>query len=166
LEGGINLFTYTGNNPVMDVDPLGLWTSAGHEALTRNAMGRGFSQGDIALAVRANVSTDYLFPIPVVQDPYHYMPGSGDDAERLVAYYFDRAVVLNAMGLREAAMNALGIGLHILQDRYSHYEPECGWSIDHTKKCDDPIKRPCEYGLAKEASQSYIDRFLARSGAR
>lgn len=72
LEGGINLFTYVANNPVIFVDPLGLCPSGTHEATpdevakilaaARDIAGQGLSYRDIRCNQFVDRSINKAFP--------------------------------------------------------------------------------------------------------
>ena len=164
--GDANLFVYVGNRPLRHTDARGLWWASGHTTLTRNAMGffnNAFSREDVDRVVRENVSVDPNRPL---DNPAHSMPGTRDTAEWLISASLESAITLERAGLHDYALDALGRGLHTLQDRYAHDEQNAGW-VRHgigVGECDDPDRHPWEFSQAQDASRRYIDRFLLGIG--
>jgi RHS repeat-associated protein len=160
--GDANLFGYALNDPVNFLDSWGVWRAPAHTSLTTNAMNtfNAFNQADVDRAVKANVAVDAL--LNQTNNPAHYMPGTQNAAEALIRDSLERAIRLERTGYHNEAMDALGRGLHTLQDRYSHYEQNAGW-LAHPG-CDDPQKHPRELSAARNASRQYIDRFLLGIG--
>jgi hypothetical protein len=168
FRGGLNLYSYVGSNPINWVDPPGLWKDPGHSALTGYAMrtSGAFNAGDIAIVVRANLNVDRRSNW--FNDPDHYMPGTQVAVEVVINSFLHSAIALEELGYHNAAMDALGRGLHTVQDRYAHFDQNAGW-VDHTlllAQCDDPTLRPQEFEHARMASRMYIDRFLRAIGRR
>ena len=156
----LNLYTYVRNNPLRHTDPRGLWLAEGHTELTNFAMD-GFAYGDVALAVRANIAVDEL--ANQLNNPAHYMAGTGEKAEKLIASSLDSAVQLEVSGKHADAMKALGSGMHTVQDRYSHSAQNAGWKAHmNGSRPDDPKKHPKEFEKAKQASKQYVEAFRRR----
>jgi RHS repeat-associated protein len=167
LGGHINLYRYVGNNPLNHIDPRGLWRSSGHRILTSSSMkaSNAFTSADIALAVRANLYVDRIFN--QFNDPAHYMPGTQAAAEALISKLLEEAIQFELAGLHKEAMEALGEGLHTVQDRYSHFEQNAGWAAHIGRaECDDPKSRAREFAAALDASIEYVEQFLIRTGRR
>jgi len=163
--GDTNLFAYVLSRPLNSVDPWGLWLASGHTGLTNSAMSafNAFSQGDISRVVQANVAVDSYANFFTHEK--HYEPGSRDKAEWLIRANLESAIILESAGLHDYAMEALGRGLHTLQDKYSHFEQQAGLYRHLTNSgCDDPTKHPREFFQAQDASRRYVDQFLLGIG--
>jgi RHS repeat-associated protein len=162
LGGDKNLYAFLANDPVGSVDSLGLWKSPAHTRFTAGPMivSGAFGQAEIDRVVRVNVNMDRL--ANQFNDPAHYMPRNQAAAEALISNSLERAIQLARSGRLEAAMEALGEGLHTVQDRYSHFEQNAGW-LGHPG-CDDPTRHPREFDAALDTSRRYIDRFLLGIG--
>ena len=157
---GLNLYAYVGNNPLNWIDPYGLWKGAGHEHLTRRAMGgKGFTRAQIDRAVRANRLVDYKH---FFNKAAHYMPGTEAQAERIKADNLNRAVDHVARGEWDEAMDHLGEGMHTVQDRFAHDAQNADWKEHITGDPDNPNEHPGEYEDAEEATKNYTDDFQDR----
>lgn len=168
--GGINFYAMVYNSPTNWVDPWGLWTTAGHQGLTTTAMKRaGFSEGDIAIANAANRYVDRISN--QLNNPDHYMPGTGPLAERIIEQRLNEAVERALEGDRIRAIEALGAGLHTVQDKWSHQIQNAGWKqhnpLDRRNYTDpdNPQRHPSEYADALRDSEAFVRRFLRRVGA-
>jgi RHS repeat-associated protein len=163
-RAGLNLYTYCGNNPLNWVDPLGLWTSRGHEDLTRRAMVLlGFSEWDINKVAWANIDVDRVGNWG--NNPEHYMYRSEHEAEEFIAHCLDMAAKCEKSGWHDVAMSYLGQGLHTTQDRYAHSVQGVQNIWQHwLKDADNSDKHSKEFNDAEEASKAYLEKYLSLLG--
>jgi len=162
--GGLNLYTYAGNNPLNWLDPYGLWTPSGHERLLQLAMRRrGFTEPQIDAAVRSNLDVDRLTNF--LNHPEHYTPGTGAQADQIIEDRLSEAVEYALQGNWDEAMDALGRGSHPVADKYAHEEQGAGLK-EHLPLIgtdpDNPYEHLEEYLDAYRATKDYIDEFLKR----
>lgn len=143
------------------VDPFNWFIQSGHVLLTRHALKRfGFSKKDTKECIHYNLNVDRY---KRGRDHFHFMPHTRAMSEQVIKNCLQRAV-----NLTDKAYYWLGTGLHVLQDRYAHYEQHAGlkehlpFGIDP----DNPEKHPYEYWRAYLASQEYIRLFLAKRTER
>ena len=163
--GGINFYVMTQNSPTNWVDPWGLWRTAGHRTLTTAAMKRaGFSTFDIDIANKANRSVDNV--TNWFNDPEHYMPGTGAVAEMFIEKNLNEAVEKALAGDRQGALEALGKGLHPVQDKWSHQMQNAGWMAHNPfgQNADSVKDHIAEYASALKGTQDYVKRFLQGVG--
>jgi hypothetical protein len=98
--------------------------------------------------------------------PAHYMSGplrNGHAADKLINDLLDLAVQLECAGKHKEAIEALGRGLHTVQDRLAHQHS--GWP-DHIISLgmvDYPGMHQQEYSDALNSSNAYIRQFLGRT---
>jgi hypothetical protein len=131
--------------------------------MTRCAMaGQGFSKDDVDRAVKADVAVDdYPF-----DNPAHYMPNYGPEAEQLIKDLMERARSAKNTRDREAAMDALGRAMHTMQDKYAHRRQGTG---AHAKAAfgagqspDDPSgNNRYAYCNAYNATKTAVQQYLA-----
>jgi RHS repeat-associated protein len=163
LFGGINLYRYVQQNPIILKDRFGLWEDPGHTDLTQTAFqtfGNAFNATDIAIIVNANLNVDRL--ANQFNDAAHYMPGTREAADALINDLLRTAIQQQQAGNRNAAMRSLGQCLHSVQDRSAHFEQNAGW-IAHLPggtDPDNPTKHPNEYRRARNATEDIVRRFL------
>jgi len=156
--------------PTNWVDPWGLWFTAGHRGLTTTAMKRaGFSEADIGIANFFNKEVDRISN--QLNNPEHYMPGTGALAEKFIDERLDEAVgrAINQDG--PGALKALGEGLHAVQDKWAHQVQNAGWHQHNPSNPatftdpDNLRQHPSEYAGALKDSEAYVRRFLERYNA-
>jgi RHS repeat-associated protein len=163
--GGINLYGFVGNNPVNFVDPWGLWTLTGHRNLTeRAAFFAMFNKADRSRLIQANIKVDRLRN--QLNNPAHYMPGTRNEAEKIIQNTFKKAVAYELAGNHEKAIDFLGSLLHTVQDKYAHHEQEAGW-FEHLPLFgtdpDNPSLHPSQYNQALNASIYYLNKFMQKN---
>jgi RHS repeat-associated protein len=173
---GLNWFAYCGNNPISRIDPNGMYWGSLHGKLTRDAAAAvGITDAKAVKAmVNANVCTDYHdsrnkaeydwarhFDNPLTK---------GDDRENFANEEFQKAVGAYNSGDEQAAYDHLGLGLHSLQDAYSHDGILGFWNVTHTLArwlgydVDDPKNNPDAYNKALEKSKQYLQNFIDVTG--
>lgn len=163
--GQVNLYVYVGNDPIAYVDYSGLWKASGHAELTWEAMSKyGFSPTDMEKVILWNNFVDRTDNVALLNPAAHAMPGSGAEAQKLIEDRLKAAICYWQQGNEFKAYEALGAGLHTLQDQYSHLFQ--GANIeDHPRlDPDNPQKHWDEFMRAERASEDYIRRFLEGTG--
>lgn len=127
--GGINLYSYVGNNPTQFIDPFGLFPSwyrfNYHAAITHRGLQGVASPAEIQAMSDANTEYDFRTQDPIYA-PYHAMrrPGQSIEHARAEANEFVRRKIcaarqFAAQGNMGAAMSAMGQANHTLQDAES-----------------------------------------------
>jgi RHS repeat-associated protein len=135
----MNLYQYCLNNPLNFTDPSGLLVGKDHEQITRRAMKKaGFLNPNIDLAVKANKRVDRL--TNQFNNPAHYMPGTSEEAEKMVKGQLKKAKRLKDGGKIKESMQELGKGLHTLQDKYPHEKRGSWWN--HIKGLAPGVSSP------------------------
>ena len=165
--GDPNLYAYVLNRPLGLTDPLGLWTPKFHHDMTRDsALSCGMSDADATALAEANMDQDFSFwglPSGSTLNPWsakHGMPGTD-----WVSY----SGAQFAIAQQNNDLNALGQGLHALQDAFSHDYADAGmwdhilsWFGGHDP--DDPTANVAAADLATAATQSAIRDFMSSRG--
>jgi RHS repeat-associated protein len=171
LVPGENRYAYAQNTPAVFLDPLGTWTLQAHKDLTRQAMQEagGFSEHNIQGAEAGNVGVDYAYWNAesgeyAGSEAHHYMPGTEEQAERIIRDALNRAIDLDKAGRREEAIQVLGEGLHTLQDKWAHSKQGAGWAQHNPRSRkytdpDNPLKHDAEYKRAYEETKEYVEDF-------
>lgn len=132
---GANLYQYVGSNPVVKIDPTGLWWAGSHATLTveSNSDSLNFNGPGLSVIVAANLFTD--FGKNKLKPSFHYM--RAPDEGRMTAAYNS---LMTMAGLRDKIIGLaqqcrtgkydkaagrqslvyLGTLLHIVQDVRAH----------------------------------------------
>jgi RHS repeat-associated protein len=121
-QGGINLYGYVNNNPVNQVDPLGLWSPGAHDCMLEHAFNGEISESDINILKKS--SRDFDKAHQGSDDSYmHSMREKGqktEDAIKLrndfVADRLKQARDANKSGDRNKALKLLGEAMHPIMD--------------------------------------------------
>ena len=168
IAGGVNLYGYVGNGPAEGIDPTGYWLWGGHEDLTRKgAQGLPICPENVEAIAGANAFTDIASPFA---DAVHYMPGTATEAEAIKAKAMNEAVVLWKAGLQAEAIQALGRGLHTVQDQSAHFDQNAtvDWrefpNVHGGTDNDNPKKHLKEYNDAIKRTNDYLKEFLQKIG--
>ncbi|RJP61029.1 MAG: hypothetical protein C4541_02865 [Candidatus Auribacter fodinae] len=139
------------------IDPLHWFTPSGHVYLTRHAMKRfRMSKSLIKKCVKHALNVDKE---KRTLKHFHFMPHTKQLSEQLVKECLNKAALST-----ERALYWLGTGLHVLQDKYAHFEQNAGFKahLPFGPDPDNPEKHPYEYWRAYLASQEYIMQYLTR----
>ena len=157
----LHRYLYCQNEPINRIDPWGLWYAEGHSFLTRSAIKNfEFSSSDIDWISMYNITVDedYFF-----DNAHHFFPGYVTDAEGLITQCLEEAIYWEKRGWHEGALAYLGVGLHIVQDKWAHYEQKAGWGKHilfwFGPRPDTPYKHPKEFAQAYKDSQSFLDEY-------
>jgi hypothetical protein len=114
LKAGVNTYAYVGGNPVTGTDPLGLFLSQHHGAISVEALqGAGFDQACFNQAVAASILWDYMpgsQGVSAANTHSMALPGQSSAAAAAQAnkYIDDQIATCNCV--------ALGYALHTVQD--------------------------------------------------
>ncbi len=167
IGDGVNWYAYVRNNPVVRVDPEGLWAQEDHGELADCASaGTGLNEAAReALHAGAEGPDEPFWAIVLAGMHPHF----GED---LSEAYLDKAVGLWNEGKRNKAMDTLGWGLHNLADVLVHPEdpgdhPVKRWGITFQKGdpsfSEDRNIRRREWAEAQRRSRNLVERFVART---
>lgn len=167
LHGGdLNLYAYVQNRPTMFNDPLGLWCPNCHYRQTLEvALTCGLSAKTAEALAQATKEVDYEDLVETLKSDsaQHGMPGS--KWREFAASRLDAAIT----GEGEAAITALGHGVHAIQDPWAHdlRSPQ-GTIKEHLRRRrgdpDDPAKNPWEWEMSRRATMDYIASFMRGRG--
>jgi RHS repeat-associated protein len=181
-NGGTNLYAYVSNNPLTSSDPLGLFGEDVHRGWPGQNYGTytwaieiGMS-GPVARRIgAANIGTDsgLTGPWPTSLLDFgrarHFdIPLGGPDSRDAWAW----REMNNALSLwptdRAAAYDALGRGLHSIQDYYAHGDWDNAsnfWRqfVWHPTEWDNWDNRPETHGPVERATKAYLEYFLNKT---
>ena len=164
LGGGINQFSYVGNNPTNFADSLSLfptqWWWKFHQNATRRSLSGLASENQIELLAQEQESFDNE-----TQDerysPWHAMrrigqnPGDARrEANQFIRFSICQAQIYAKQGLNEFAMQSLGQAMHTLQDSTSpaHFDFQQSW--ENTPS-----------GIISNSPHYYIEKFDPGAGS-
>jgi hypothetical protein len=114
--GGINLFAYTENNPVNDVDPLGLFTS--HGALSNVAFHAEKCKKLSSEATSFSANVDYMEYSQRPENAAWHAMSNGEVNESAQSARRNTEEYINE-NLRKCNAEGLGRALHAEQDKYA-----------------------------------------------
>jgi RHS repeat-associated protein len=127
LAGGVNLYSYAGNNPVAYSDPFGLWPRPVHEMMIYHGLRGRMSTQDIAKVQASSTHFDHSVVGQTPAYAYeHAMRAVGESPSTAVAAAnaFVRGRLAEARadesaGDHDGALQAFGQAVHVLTDRTS-----------------------------------------------
>jgi len=180
LRGGPNLYVYASADPVNNTDPLGLFLGSAHHKILEGAF-PNLSVRDLAILKFGSDMTDRIGGVST--DPFyermHAMTAPGqsvDDAriayQKWVIDNLNTAIERERKGCHEAALRALGMGMHAIVDSYSSAHE--GFQVWAGPWITGPVHGPGDYfsgfssqriGSATLEIQAYYNTFLMRSRA-
>lgn len=178
--GAVNLYGYVGNDPINLTDPLGLFERDVHEGAPGQTFGTytwarelGISDQAAKIIGSANIGVDTLFPGSSGAMPWsskslgrsrHFdIPlGAGDSRDAWAWAEMRHALDLWKNNECEGAFEALGRGLHSIQDAFAHgafdndHNP---WKY-HGSAMDNWAGRPDLHGPVERATKGYLQYFM------
>jgi RHS repeat-associated protein len=158
LRGGVNPYRYVQNNPVNNIDPLGLYGKNVHfDATKAAAQDAGYCDWEVAAIARADQGVD---------DNPETSPYASVSARRL--WHFpspQRVQELLTYAYSSCFVTDLGRALHVLQDSYSHagFQPEWGHFWSGTSP-DDIFNDMQKTVQMMNATNNALRTFLNRCG--
>jgi RHS repeat-associated protein len=178
--GGLNLYAYALNNAVRYVDTLGLFEIDVHEGGPSQTYGTytwarelGFSDRAAKVLGRANISVDTYLPGSLGAMPWsdkafgrgrHFdIPLGGEDSREAWAWG-EMRYALHLWNNHEckAALEALGRGLHSIQDAFAHgsFDNDHMPWVYHGSAMDNWAGRPELHGPVERATKGYLQYFV------
>jgi RHS repeat-associated protein len=160
FNSGLNLYCYT--ESINYIDPTGLWdlrSYRGHREISRIALeNSGLNTIDYGAIIGAQLIMDG--PLTIIK-PFHYTPGSQNAAEEYIDLFLFLAAYYENIGQHNVAMAFIGMGLHILQDKWAHFMPRNECTKGKLPNEDDPDVYRVQYREAINESTKYIKDFTA-----
>jgi hypothetical protein len=143
LAGGLNTYSYVYNNPLRYVDPLGLWSTGGHNAIINDEF-RNFTPDQIAAIQEGSARVDAMSNQLGDTAYLHAMRSLDESVEhakqRACEFIKKKMDVYNALKIspnprvRRIAYQALGEAIHPVMDSTS--PAHAGWQVW------DPLHHP------------------------
>ena len=143
LAGGLNTYNYVHNNPLRYVDPLGLWSTGGHNTIINDEF-RNFTPDQIAAIQEGSARVDAMSNQLGDTAYLHAMRSLGESVEhakqRACEFIKKKMDVYNALKIspnprvRRIAYQALGEAIHPVMDSTS--PTHAGWQVW------DPLHHP------------------------
>ncbi len=158
---GMNWYVYAESNPVVRVDPEGLYFAGTHAQDTFNAArSLGFS-GPAACAMAKGARDADHGASRLRRAPHNF--GRSGSAKRYAAAQLKKAVRLWKRGKRQEAYRELGSGAHAIQDSYAHggigFLEHLWLGMDPKRHPDVPCNAPYRYEQSKKGLAAYLGDF-------
>ncbi|OGA47800.1 MAG: hypothetical protein A3G24_21770 [Betaproteobacteria bacterium RIFCSPLOWO2_12_FULL_62_13] len=117
LDGGINTYAYVANDPMRQVDPMGLFLSPVHGSMTLEAaQGTGLSTGMAWQVAKDNMNFDFVSGSQSSElANNHAMTRPGQDPNQAREYW--KSFI--EYQIRQCTAKGLGWALHAVQDSYA-----------------------------------------------
>jgi hypothetical protein len=161
-----NLYPYVDNNPTNKIDPFGQWGRDVHYVETLNiAMTMGFSFADSKQIAEWDVYQDRVWTLGGAEH-FDKDPSSADSRIQMSRDYLENAVTYMNMGNKDLAIQALGMGLHPLQDSFAHTMGPLAHLLQENPKGSKPdsvSKHPKAFRLTQVATYLYLLEFQIRT---
>jgi hypothetical protein len=160
IGDGMNWYGYVGNNPVVGIDPEGLWAKGKHGELADYATSAipCMTQGERNIIHEMAEEPDEPADAAIRAGRW---PHFGDDKSE---EWLDYAVYWWNQGNRESALRMLGWALHNLADHEVH--PRFPLMHFWPGFSEDPKKRKKEWAEAQRRSRDLLRRFWERTQQR
>jgi len=123
LAGGLNTYSYVGNNPLRWIDPLGLWSPGGHDALYNYAFIGILDPSEIAIIQQESRALDISTGIGVSTAYIHSMREPFQSAQAAKAaskkYICDKLKQARGESSRTQALKDFADAAHTITDSFS-----------------------------------------------
>jgi RHS repeat-associated protein len=178
LADGPNMYSYVSNNATNEIDPQGLFGSAGpwkiHQEITRRALSRsGVSAADLKILIQEqrtfdrNTQSEWFAYLHAMTRPGERPEDARRRANQFVRFSICMARKLAAQGKRAGAMVHLSHAMHTLQDAASpaHADFAVAWpnttvqTIDHAPHYASEIFYPGPDSVAYESTVNVWNYF-------